>query len=820
MAVGKINMELIRFKLTVLIALTAVFTLKAEDKYFEKTIKPYLKEYCIRCHGDKKQKADRRYDQITADFTDRETATLWQDMLDQLHLGEMPPKKPFPTSEKQKEVISWITKKMEKVREEQIASKTGTVMRRLSHREYSNTLYDLFKFNDPNFLMAFGLPEDSIDHGFDNNAKSLKSTSFLYEKYLTVADRVLDAVVLPQEKPKAKTWKLTPENLWGGRDTPVYHKDKHGKSYADLIGSMKQASRCWVENGFAAPADGVYKIRINAEVIARNDKDWKLHSVPKPGTPLKLGVYATSREYGQISADNISDYHLKTLTIKDDQKVYEVEARLKKGFVPYMLWLNGMRGAYSGKIVQVARERHGLKGKNEVYLKYGRWKVTDMYYTGTRIRVHGLEIEGPFYKEWPPRKTKEAFNGVIPKVITEKYLEEHLQKFAVKAWRRPVRMEELSNILKLAKANLKEDGLKALRIGMKAILVSPGFIYHYQNDGKLNDYGLANRLSYFLFGTSPDEKMLELAAAGKLTNPDSYKSIVKELIKDPKINIMIKDFTHQWLGFERINVMKPDKNKFKSFYSLGADKYITTETVEFIKYLLKNNLSIYNCLDSDFVMVNSSLAKHYKLKGMKGSGFQALKLPPNSIRGGLVTQASILAATSNGVDTSPVIRGVFVMENLLGIKAPVPPQDVEPLEPDIRGAKSLVEQLKKHRETESCANCHKKIDPLGMPLENLDVVGSFRKDYGGKKKLPVEASTVTSNGTKISDIQEYKKYLMKNKHMFAKCITEKFLSYATGREMTYLERGEIDKIAKKLQKEDGFRDLLLTVLNSDTFKSR
>lgn len=805
----------------VFLILTLVINrLNGNDIYFEKTIKPYLQEFCIRCHGEKKQKADRRYDQLKADFSDRESATLWQDMLDQLNLGEMPPKKPFPDSEKQKEVIDWITKKLEKVREEQLASKSGTVMRRLSHREYSKTLYDLFKFEDGNFLMAFGLPEDSISHGFDNNAKALKTTSFLYEKYLSVADKVLDAVVMPQERPKPEVWKLTPENLWGGRDTPVYHKDKHGKSYADLIGRMKQASRCWVESGFSAPADGLYKIRINAEVFGRNDKDWKLHGTPKPGSEFKLGVYATSREYGQISADNISDFHITTLTIKDDQKIYEVEAQLKKGFVPYMLWLNGIPDAYSGRIVRVAREKYKLKGDNQVYLKHGRWKATDMYYTGSRIRVHGLEIEGPFYKEWPPRKTRLAFNGEIPKKISEKYLEDHLLSFAAKAWRRPVRKEELAKIFALSKENLEKDGLKALRIGMKAILVSAGFIYHYQNDGKLNDFGLASRLSYFLYGTAPDEKMMNLAAAGKLTDAKTYKSIVNELIKDPRVDEMIKDFSGQWFGLERINVMMPDKNKFSSFYKSGANRYIASEPVEFLKYLLAENLSIYNCLDSDFVVVNTNLAKHYKLRGFKGSGFKVFKLPPDSIRGGLLTQAALMAATSNGVDTSPVIRGVFVLENFLGIKAPVPPQDVEPLEPDIRGAKSLVEQLKKHRETESCANCHKKIDPLGLPLESLDVVGSFRKDYGGKTKLPVIASALTSNGTQINDIQEYKNYLMKNRQLFARCLTEKLLSYATGRDMSYLERGEIDEIATKLQKEDGFRDLLLTVLNSDTFKSR
>ena len=485
-----------------------------------------------------------------------------------------------------------------------------------------------------------------------------------------------------------------------------------------------------------------------------------------------------------------------------------------------MLWLNGIPDAYSGRIVRVAKEKYGVKGRNEVYLKYGRWKVTDMYYTGTRIRVHGLEIEGPFYKDWPPRKTKEAFGGALPEKIDKKYLEEQLVKFAARAWRRPVQKSELSNILKLAESKLEGDGVAALKIGMKAILVSPGFIYQYQNDGKLNDYGLASRLSYFLYGTTPNEKLMKLAEEGRLTDPKTYDSVIRELINDPKVNHFINDFTYQWLGLEKIKVMKPDANKYKNFYKIGASKYISTEPKEFIKHLINNNLSVYNCIDSDFVVVNSTMAKHYGLKGFKGGGFKALKLPTDSIRGGLLTQASVLAATSNGVDTSPVVRGVWVMENILGTPPPAPPQDVEPLEPDIRGAKSLVEQLKKHRETESCFNCHKKIDPLGLPLENLDVVGNFRKDYGGKTKLPVVSSTVTSNGTEINSLKEYKAFLMKNKHMFARCLTEKLLSYATGRDMTYLERGEIDKIAKDIEKQDGFRDLLITILKSNTFKSR
>ncbi|MCM8541438.1 MAG: DUF1592 domain-containing protein, partial [Lentisphaeraceae bacterium] len=723
-----------------------------------------------------------------------------------------------PAMEQQNEVVNWINKKLKKIREEQIASKNGTPLRRLSHREYSNTIYDLFGFKDKKFLLASGLPKDSIAHSFDNNAHQLKVSAHLYENYLSVADKVLDRIILPRKKVQAQEYHIKPKDLGSGVDAVVYNQQEHGKSYVELLGAIPQRSRCWIEDGFAAPYDGEYKVVIDAAVINRNHPDWKFHHTPNPKSKFRLGLYSTSKEYGLISSINIADQHLKSFTIDDSKKKYEATVYLTKGSTLYLLWQNGINTPISIIIDKLARKK-GFK-KSEPTLRLGRWEAVERFYEGARVRIKDLKIEGPFFKEWPPEKTKNAFDGAIPDEITEEYLQSFLQKFAAKSWRRPVQKEEVAKIVSLAKQNLPENDMKALRIGMKAILVSPGFVYHYQNNNKLNDFGLASRLSYFLYGTAPDEKLMKLAREKQLSDPEKYSSLIKELILDPRTNRMIKDFTHQWLGFEKINVMKPDQKKFKGFYSTGAARYITHESTEFIKYLIKNNLSIYNCLDSDFVVVNPNLAKHYKLSGVKKNGFHAVKLPEDSIRGGLVTQASVLAATSNGFDTSPVIRGVFILENILGMPPPAPPSDVEPLEPDIRGAKSLVEQLKKHRENESCMTCHKKIDPMGLPLENLDVDGSFRKFYDKKEKLPVLPETVTSNGSEIKDIHDFKAYLMDNKQHFAKCLTAKIMSYATGREMTYLERGEIDEIALDLQKKDGFKDLLITILESNIFKSR
>ena len=641
------------------------------DQIFTNKIKPFLEDYCIRCHGEKKQKGDRRYDKLSDDFSDRETATLYQDMLDQLHLGEMPPKKPYPSVDLQNEVIGWINSKFKKIREQQIASKTGTPLRRLSHREYSNTLYDLFGFKDKNFLLASGLPKDSITHGFDNNAHQLKVTPHLYENYLSIADKVLDRVFVPADKVSPKEYLISPENMGGGVDVVVYNQKEHQKSYAEIVGGIPQRSRLWIENGFRAPFDGEYEIEIDAAAVNRNHPDWKSHKTPNPKSAFRLRLCATSKDYGLISSINIADEHLKTFTVSDSQKKYKARVHLKKGATLYLRWENGMSTPMSVVIDKIAR-RKGFK-KSEPTLRLGRWKALDMFYEGARIRVKEIKIQGPFFEEWPPAKTRNVFDGPIPQEVTEQYLENFLLKFAVKAWRRPVVKEELSKIISLARVNLQGEGTKALRMGMKAILVSPDFIYHYQTDGKLNDYGLASRLSYFLYGTAPDENLLQLAESKKLTNTETYDEVIQTLINDKRTEKMVENFAYQWFGFEKLNVMKPDEARFKGFYSSGAHKYATAETVNFLKYLLTENLSIYNCLDSDFLVLNSSLAKHYKLSGPKSSRFEVVKLPENSIRGGLLTQAGILAATSNGFDTSPVIRGVFVLENILGMPPPAPP---------------------------------------------------------------------------------------------------------------------------------------------------
>ena len=783
------------------------------DEKFNSTIKPFIKEYCIRCHGPEKQKGDRRYDSLKPDFITEESAVMWRDILDQLLLEEMPPKKPFPSNEKAKEVADWISNNFKKIREEKAVSKNGTVLRRLSHMEYTNALKDLFKIDLPNFDLTRGLTEDNILHGFDTDAKQLKATPHLFSKYLEIADRFIDKS-LPSPRPKTSKTVYPAKNITPARDNYLIRDGK--KSYLDMTGRTPDASRSYVRN-LKSPEDGFYKIRISAQALDRS-KNWKIYRCPKPGTPWVLKIIATSEEYGPVNKPSPADYDITTLVIEDKRKDYEFEAFLRKGYQLVFYWQNG--GGGDPGAFQVQKKHFKEVDYIESKKKIGKQQTYLKYYHGPKLRIHEIEFDGPHFKQWPLKPVASIFGAEPPAKPDMEYVRMTLHPFATKAWRRPAKEEELKPVYDLIASTLNKEGYRAIAKGMKAILCSPGFLYHYQNKGKLDDFALASRLSFFLWGTSPDPKLLHKALRGQLSDPKVYNQEVARMLKDPRTENFIKHFSYQWLHLKKASEMPPDEKKFRKYYSMKIESEMKLETQEFLKILLKENLSIYNCLDSDFAVLNETMAKYYGVKNVKGDHYRKVTLPKNSIRGGLITQTSVLTATSNGVDTSPIVRGVWVLENILGIIPPTPPADVEPLEPDIRGTKSVKERLRVHREKETCNECHRKIDYLGMTLENFDPIGQWRTHYDKRKKVKVDATAETPNGENIESVKQLKRFLLKRKSTFAKGLTGKLVSYGIGREMSYKEKNDIDGIVEKLKDGDGFRDLLTYIVNSQIFLNK
>jgi hypothetical protein len=358
--------------------------------------------------------------------------------------------------------------------------------------------------------------------------------------------------------------------------------------------------------------------------------------------------------------------------------------------------------------------------------------------------------------------------------------------------------------------------LPALQLGFEAILSSPGFLYLQEGDGVLEDFALAARLSYFLWSSAPDDELLKLAHNKELSAPAMLDKQVQRMLQDPRSERFVQNFIRVWLNLDNIGVMPPSLD-FKTYYRNNLAPAMRAETETFFRHILDNNLSPREFLSADYSFLNRELAQHYGIADIKGDHFRRVSFN-GTPRGGLLSHGSFLTASANGVDTSPVVRGIYVLENLLGYTPPPPPDDVPEIEPDIRGAKTVRDQLVKHREMATCAQCHNKIDPLGFALENFDAIGAWRTDY--TKQAAIDPSGKLPSGEKFATFSEFRN-LMKERHeQFTHCLSEKLLTYAIGRELGISDRPGVDSIVQELQQDDkGLHDLITLVVLSDTFKS-
>jgi hypothetical protein len=443
-----------------------------------------------------------------------------------------------------------------------------------------------------------------------------------------------------------------------------------------------------------------------------------------------------------------------------------------------------------------------------------------------QIHIYEVEIEGPFYDEWPTPAQRAVLGNDFDAVqrtgeLSSGQARKHLGEFASRAYRRPVQPEELDRLMQVV-ATRREAGrspLEAFGDGLKAVLCSPSFLYLDEpRTGTLPPSAVASRLSYFLWSSMPDETLLAAANSGKLARPEGMREQVERLLRDPRSAAFLDGFLDSWLTLRDLGSMPPDRTKFEEFYRYDLQSAMKQETRLFARRLLDENLSVRNFLDADFTYVNSGLAKLYGLPAPRGGEFQLVNLTDRR-RGGLLGQGSVLTVTANGIDTSPVVRGVWLLENILGTPPNPPPPDVEPLDPDIRGAQTIREQLEKHRSVASCYDCHRKIDPLGFALENYDAIGAWRNAYSAKAKI--DSAGELPSGQKFSGVEEFKQVLLERQDQFATALTAKLLAYAAGRQITSADRPEIDAIVKKLNASGGgFRDLVQLVAASQAFRSK
>jgi len=788
----------------------------------EGVLRPFLKSYCLRCHGPQVQKADRRFDGLTSTALNADAAELLQEILDQLNLAAMPPEdEKQPSADELKRVVARLTTVLAEAREVARKNAGQVVMRRLNRAEYRNTIRDLFQLKMVDFDPTTTFPADDSTEGFDNVGEGLVTSDYLLRNYLEAARRVADKVILPGPRPQMIRYQAGGEA--GADSSPdvlsgvTVDKEWRREAGRLFIRFRQPLGLRLLDKRRGVPADGEYAIRFSAKAVRRKsryrDEDLRYNSKE----PMRLSISIDSRELGATAHRIIGEY-----AIPDDE-VIRIEHRvwLEKGFTFHLHWANGPNGSFKRILRKVLPKYspdalYPVRNPPEMYVG-----------SGPELHVQTLEIEGPFHDQWPTPGFARFFPDP-PQKPDAGYLEESLFRVASAAFRRPVSSEEIEPCLSLARKHLARHGdfWAAAKYGVRAILTSPNFLYLAESmpsdpdNRKVSDYELATRLSYFLWSSMPDDELRNAAGRGELHTPKVLRKHVERMLSDPRSSALTDNFTGQWLGLRKLGEMPPDPEQNQTYYREHLEDAMREETRRFFRHILDGNRSILEFVDCDYTFVNPALARHYGLKHpLQDERFTRVALRPEDHRGGLLGHASILTATSNGVESQPVVRGVWILENLLGTPPSPPPPDIEPIEPDTRGVSTIRQLMEKHRNNPTCHECHRRIDPLGLAMENFDHVGAWRSHYS--RKLRVDPTGELTDGTAISGPGGIKQFLLDHPDQFARCLTGKLFVYALGRRLSFADRADIDSIVNRLAEHRyGLRELIQQIVASEAFQTK
>ena len=793
---------------------------------FESKVVPFLEEYCISCHNEEKRKGERQFDQLSYPILDDDSLVDFQDILDLLNLGDMPPEdEPQPEDAERQEVIDWMTGAVAHAYDSRTITGGETVLRRLNHREYFHTIGDLFQMDMSMFDPTETFPGERVVEHLDNVGDALVTSGYLLDRYLRAADQIVEKALPWQEKPKPQSWIFNGDFLQQP-ELNKRHLRAHERRYLNIYEAPNTVRRFGSYAPLIAfeegvPEGGTYEIRVLAEAVNRRHDFQHKAITNDPNEPMQLRVIPGHRRFGFLHMPQPFEPELGFFDLSDDgPQWYTTSSWLDKGFAPRFNYVNGtmdIRPSFRAVSKMVIENPDPSIPESDLEEDY---MVVAIKHGGVpHIRIHEVQIEGPFYDEWPTASWKaivgdEAFDPRKTRKI--------IQKFATKAYRRPATRSEVDSLMDVVSGRIEKghSPFEAMKDGLKAALCSPSFLYLEEkplkgDPARLTDYALASRLSYFLWGALPDETLLDLAKRKRLNRSDVLSEQVERMLGDKRSDRFVSGFLDSWLTLRDLGDAPPDRKKFEAYYAGDLESAMRKETELYTRHALDENLELSSFLDSNYSFVNGPLAELYGLKDVKGLGFQKVTFN-DPRRGGLLGHASVLTVTANGIDTSPVYRGIWLLENLLGTPPPPPPPDVEPLDPDIRGTKTIREQLEKHRNVESCRECHRKIDPLGFALENFDPIGGWRSNYDDR--APIDASGKMPDGRAFESVVDFKKILLEKQFLFNRAITEKMLAYALGRRIEIMDRPVVDGILADLEERGGgFRDLINLVVTSESF---
>ena len=842
----------LRLALSVIV-LVSGFSVAGEDRdqasrdNFESQVRPVLQEFCFRCHGPDKQKSQLRIDTLSPDLLNSDSGHHWEEILNQLNGGEMPPEdEAQPTSAQLEVMTSWIYGELRHASEIRRASGDGSSLRRMTAYEYSNTMRDLLGL-DLDYAKDFP-PEAAAEEGFKNNNYVIGTSAIHLEIFQSIADMALRKALCFSEQPKSTIIHAEPESLQ--IENPYKADPKRYK--------VKDA-----EN-----------VDLSVTMGERTDSGVLLWMKPsKPG--IKAGRFGPS----PATFVDIRDNHLSgPLRIR----VKAGGSPCVRGMPPRMLLQFGyflsnfkVTGEVGDVVVEASIDSpqvYEFNIRSERYPRTGELlsflRISNSFDTGTsgipkeacpQLFIDSVEIVLESHDAWPPRShTDILFESGLATTDRDAYLSQVLETFMTRAYRRPPSDREVDRLARLfQRLHSRNGSFEESIIGtLSAVLCAPGFLLldgqadqedSGQSSKQLNDYELASRLSYFLWSTMPDQRLFDLAERGLLHRPEVLRKEALRMIEDPKSEAFVEHFSSQWLNLDSVYTVMVNPEYFRGFRETLKDE-MRRETTEFFRAVLEENLSSLSLIDSNFTMLNAPLAKFYGIKGVAGLQFRKVALVPEDRRGGVLTHGSVLLGNSSGDDTHPIKRGVWLLERLLGDPPPPPPPAVPTLAENNQSEErlSLKDKLIAHRESEACMTCHRKIDPWGIAFENYNGIGLWRDStVSGAGKMNatevrvastenkrrkkrrnrvdvVDPHTVLANGTDIQDLDDLKAYLIEHKRdAFAESLVRKLLAYALGRYLEFVDTEAVESLTADFQEEEyRLQDLIVSIVQSEAFRTR
>lgn len=860
-------------------------------------VSSFLEQHCFECHAGSEDtiEGDVNLELRSIDWNSAETVKFWTAIHEIVTSNDMPPSDAgsIPDFQKRHGFLSWL--KSELIKHAPIG---GTLPRRLNRVEYENTIRDLFDY--PEFNVPPSFPSDDSKYGFDNVASGLVISPPLIAQYLEIATAIADEflpqpIILPQTKTQNFMIPASELNTDEGGGGAL-----KGDAFR-LVSSRNMASAAGWSSTFEVPISGIYQVQIDASTFQSE----KMFYQPRV-KPFKLAIYARQngeQKYARFSdLRKIGEFEIPVSSLRSF--VNSIEVELFQGEVLGFRWADGPVYSDPGRI-DLSHDFIDDRLLNDrafyaaaIQLNGGKRGSTQVeYYEAIRVLIEkgDLDLDNPELDKPPAVYGGGLFNGphnwckayaheqmhrfgpaldilsvsvqgpsqVVSSLKARARLarskafldrqshevsdldfsERFLRGFISKAFRRPLDPSQLNEYMGLILKHRKtfpdtriED---SLHLVIRKVLLSPNFLFREFQPGGLDNFELASRLSYFLTSSPPDEQLIHHAKNGELSRPATLEKETRRLLKAPEHKKFVRHFTGQWLGTRKLKDIMPDPRLLK-FYDPDR-KALINETEMFFDELIKENLTLDHFIDPGFSFRSQHLNKIYGGE-LTEIEMQRVTFPKGGRQGGLLGLASIMMSTANGVDTHPVHRGVWLLENVLGQPTPPPPADVPSVAPDTTGTTTMREKMLAHQADISCARCHKKIDPLGFVMEHFDPVGRWRDHYpvyteeasaelkkefyanqgrGTQKGRKIESQAIMPDGTVLHDVTDLKAYLLSNLDLFAECLAEKLLVYSTGRPLSFGDQRVARKLSQRiLESQSGFQDLIVGVVLSESFLSR